>query len=63
MKSNPLILKTIPITEFCEPKCQETSKLERNIARFMSCHCAIMNCDHLVDLVKILSMTVKLLLN
>ena len=52
MKSNPLTLKTISITEFCKPKCQETSKLEGNIAMFMSCHCAIMNCDHLVDLCK-----------
>ena len=52
MKSNPLILKTIPITEFCKPKCQEISKLEGNIAMFMSCQCATMNCDHLVDLCK-----------
>ena len=38
MKSNLLILKTIPITEFCKPKCQETLKLEGNIAMFMSCY-------------------------
>ena len=29
-----------------------SSKIESSIAMFLSCHCAIANCDHLVDMMK-----------
>jgi hypothetical protein len=33
-------------------KSDETSELEGSIAMFFACHCAISNCDHLIDLLK-----------
>lgn len=46
--------KTIaPLTDiFKATKSNESSNLEGSIAMFLSCHCAISSCDHLVDLIK-----------
>ena len=30
--------------------CSAASKVEESVAMFFSCHCAIANCDHLIDM-------------
>ena len=45
--------KTVSLTEvFKATKSSAASRVEGAIAMFLTCHCAISSCDHMVDLLK-----------
>ena len=45
--------KAVPLTtSFIKPGNSEAHNIEGCIAMFFSCHCAITNCDHMVDMLK-----------
>ena len=45
--------KAVPLTtSFIKPGNNEAHIIEGCIAMFLSCHCAITNCDHMVDMLK-----------
>ena len=45
--------KAAPLTtSFIKPENNETHNIEGYIAMFLSCHRAITNCDHMVDMLK-----------
>ena len=58
IKSNKLVAalsarNIIPLTNIFKcTKNNASSKIEGSIAMFLSCHCAIANCDHLVNMLK-----------
>ena len=48
-----LLYKAVPLTtSFINSWNNKVHNIEGCIAMFLSCHCAITNCDHMVDMLK-----------